>query len=107
MESVIAGTSGLLASYSPDCFRWIEAASFAPADHFNRIDPPVARFRLVYERVGTLQFASQLSLGEIGLQTPLSKQLTQPPVCGVMLRLCAHPGRTLDCPKDAPSWGAV
>ena len=78
-----------------DAFGGILAACTTPPDELNRVDPPVARLRLVDEGVGPPELLAQFSLRQAGLFTPLSEEPAEASVGGVVLGSCSHDGNTL------------
>ena len=91
---------------APDLGLGIAPAGFDPLDKLHGVDPALAVLDLVDERVGSLHLGGEGAVGQArgGAQVP--ELFAQPSVRERVLGPCSHDGRTLRCPRRAPSMGA-
>lgn len=84
----------------------VAPAGLDPLDELDGVDAPFPVLDLVDERVGPLQLYGEGAIGQPGGGAQVPELFAQPSVRGRVLGPCSHDGRTLRCPRRAPSLGA-
>lgn len=71
------------------------SARLTPPDELDRVDSPIASFRLVDEGMGLPEPLAQLPLRKASVQPPFSQQFAEFSVGRIVLGSCSHAGNTL------------